>query len=102
MESMVEQNLFSNIYKDKVVLVTGHTGFKGSWLVFWLLSLGAKGNWILTRSTNKTKSYRTFDFDMPSVTGDIRDKDKLNKTFKENKPDIVFHLAAQPLVEIFL
>ena len=41
MESMVEQNLFDNIYRNKAVLVTGHTG-KGSWLIFWLTKLGAK------------------------------------------------------------
>lgn len=98
MESMVEQNLFSNIYKDKVVLVTGHTGFKGSWLVFWLLSLGAKVIGYSQEAPTKPNHIELLDFDMPSVTGDIRDKDKLNKTFKENKPDIVFHLAAQPLV----
>ena len=98
MENMVEKNLFSNIYKDKVVLVTGHTGFKGSWLVFWLLSLGAKVIGYSKEAPTKPNHIELLDFDMPSITGDIRDRDKLNKTFEEHKPEIVFHLAAQPLV----
>ena len=94
-------NLFKNIYKNKKVLITGHTGFKGSWLALWLNELGAdvvgyaldpktdKDNFVVTGLANKIKK---------DIRADIRDKEKLFKVFKEEKPEIVFHLAAQPLV----
>lgn len=95
-------DLFNNIYKGKKVLVTGHTGFKGSWLSIWLNELGAeligysldpyteKDNFVLSELKNK----------MIDIRGDIRDKEKLRKVFEEYKPEIVFHLAAQPLVRL--
>ncbi len=95
---MVEQNLFNNIYKNKVVLVTGHTGFKGSWLVFWLTQLGAKVIGYSQEAPTKPNHIGLLNFEIASVIGDIRDRDKLNKTFENYKPDIVFHLAAQPIV----
>lgn len=98
MESMVEQNLFDNIYRNKAVLVTGHTGFKGSWLIFWLTKLGAKVIGYSKEAPTKPSHIELLNFDITTVTGDIRDRDKLDKTFKNYKPDIVFHLAAQPIV----
>ncbi len=95
-------NLFNNVYKGKKVLVTGHTGFKGSWLCIWLIELGAevigyaldpytdKDNFVLAGLSEK----------MVDIRGDIRDKEKLEKVFEEYKPEIVFHLAAQPLVRL--
>jgi CDP-glucose 4,6-dehydratase len=91
---------FNNIYKGKTVLVTGHTGFKGSWLSIWLIELGAKvvgyslepsgskDNFLLAQLKDKLIDLR----------GDIRDYKKLNDVFNEYKPDYVFHLAAQPIV----
>ncbi|MEO8760068.1 MAG: GDP-mannose 4,6-dehydratase [Bacteroidia bacterium] len=93
-------DLFNNIYKNKKVLVTGDTGFKGSWLCIWLHELGAdvygyslpplteQDNFVTTNLTSKIKH----------VDGDVRDKEKLQNYFNEVKPDIAFHLAAQPLV----
>ncbi len=98
MESLVTLNLFDGIYKNKTVLVTGHTGFKGSWLVYWLNQMGAN---VIGYSLEAPTSPNHFDLlklDMISIIGDIRDQDKLNKTFNKYKPEIVFHLAAQPLV----
>ncbi len=102
------QNLFSGIYKDKTVLVTGHTGFKGSWLAYWLNEMGAtvvgysqdaptnpNHFGLLFHSEFKLKTSK-----LVSITGDIRDLYKLNQTFEEHKPDIIFHLAAQPLVRV--
>ncbi len=95
----MEENLLK-VFKNKNVLVTGHTGFKGSWLVIWLLKLGAnvigysldpkteKDNYVLSKLEDK----------IIDVRGDIRDFDKLNEVFEKYKPEIVFHLAAQPLV----
>ena len=94
------QNLFSGIYKDKTVLVTGHTGFKGSWLVYWLNQMGANVVGYSLEAPTTPNHIELLDLDIVSIIGDIRDLDKLNKIFEEYKPDIVFHLAAQPLVRL--
>ena len=94
------QSLFSGIYKDKTVLVTGHTGFKGSWLCFWLSQMGAKVVGYSLEAPTNPNHIELLKLDIISIIGDIRDLDKLNQTFSEYKPDIVFHLAAQPLVRL--
>ena len=87
-------------YKDKCVLVTGHTGFKGSWLCRVLTMAGAKvvGYALEPPTTPSLFVDARAASDMRSVTGDVRDFDKLLSVFRETKPDIVFHLAAQPIV----
>jgi CDP-glucose 4,6-dehydratase len=97
---MVMENLFSGVYKDKTVLVTGHTGFKGSWLVYWLKQMGANIIGYSLEAPTTPNHISLLEFDIVSVMGDIRDLEKLNQTFEEYKPDIVFHLAAQPLVRL--
>jgi len=95
--------MFSNLYKDKSVLLTGHTGFKGSWLSEWLLSLGAKVHGI---ALNPQVDQPLFD--MLSLTNrlesdsrfDIRDLDTLVWEIKKIKPTFIFHLAAQALVRL--
>ncbi|WP_086252790.1 CDP-glucose 4,6-dehydratase [Campylobacter devanensis] len=94
------QNLFSQIYKDKIVLVTGHTGFKGSWLVYWLEQMGAKVIGYSLEAPTEPNHISLLNLDIVSIIGDIRDLNKLNQIFNEYKPDIVFHLAAQPLVRL--
>lgn len=94
------QNLFSQIYKDKIVLVTGHTGFKGSWLVYWLEQMGAKVIGYSLEAPTTPNHISLLNLDIVSIIGDIRDLNKLNQIFNEYKPDIVFHLAAQPLVRL--
>ena len=94
------KNLFSGIYNNKTVLVTGHTGFKGSWLVYWLNKMGAKVIGYSLEAPTKPNHIELLNLDIVSVIGDIRDLDKLNQVFNEYKPDIVFHLAAQPLVRL--
>ncbi len=93
---------FNNVYKGKTVLVTGHTGFKGSWLSIWLLELGAKvigyaldpyterDNFVLSKIGEK----------IVDIRGDIRDKSKLEEVFNNYQPEFIFHLAAQPLVRL--
>ena len=93
------QSLFSGIYKDKTVLVTGHTGFKGSWLCFWLKQMGAKVVGYSLEAPTNPNHIELLDLDIISIIGDIRDLDKLNQVFNKYKPDIVFHLAAQALVK---
>ena len=94
------QNLFGGIYKNKTVLVTGHTGFKGSWLVYWLHQMGAKVIGYSLEAPTTPNHIELLNLDIISIIGDIRDLDKLNQVFTEYKPDIVFHLAAQPLVRL--
>lgn len=93
-------DLFNNAYKGKKVLLTGDSGFKGSWMCIWLRELGAEvygyslpplsdmDNFVKTGLSSKIKH----------IDADVRDKDKLVSFFNEVKPDIAFHLAAQPLV----
>ena len=92
--------MFNNVFKDKTVFVSGHTGFKGSWLCIWLKELGAnvvgyalepyteRDNFVVTGLQDK----------ITHITGDIRDYKTLAKVFKKYQPEFVFHLAAQPIV----
>lgn len=95
---MVMQELFGGIYKNKKVLVTGHTGFKGSWLSLWLKELDAKVIGYALQPNTQPNHFELLDIDMISIIGDITDYDRLYQVFQEYQPDIVFHLAAQPLV----
>lgn len=93
-------NPFSSIFDGLTVLVTGHTGFKGSWLSLWLQELGANvigyslppptqpSNFVASRIEEK----------MHHIIGDIRDLNKLQETLLKYQPEVVFHLAAQPIV----
>ncbi|MFA5216254.1 CDP-glucose 4,6-dehydratase [Sulfuricurvum sp.] len=92
--------LFGGIYRGKTVLVTGHTGFKGSWLSVWLHRMGAKVIGYSLEAPTTPSHFELLHLDIISVIGDIRDLDALNETFATYKPDIVFHLAAQPLVRL--
>ncbi|MCK5535965.1 MAG: CDP-glucose 4,6-dehydratase [Bacteroidales bacterium] len=93
-------SLFRGIYKDKTVLVTGHTGFKGSWLVYWLKEMGANVVGYSLEAPTTPNHIGLLGLDIISIIGDIRDQQKLDETFITYKPDIVFHLAAQPLVRL--
>ena len=89
-----------SFWKDKRVLLTGHTGFKGSWLSLWLHSMGAQVvGYALAPPTNPSL-FEVADVakGMTSIIGDIRDFEKLRKVFAEHLPEIVIHMAAQPLV----
>lgn len=89
-----------NFYKDKVVLVTGHTGFKGTWLCKILINIGAKViGYALESPTNPSLfKLSNIENNMTSIIGDIRDYNKLKNVFDTYQPEIVFHLAAQPIV----
>lgn len=92
--------LFGGIYKGKTVLVTGYTGFKGAWLVYWLHQMGANVVGYSLEAPTEPNHISLLKLDITSIIGDIRDLELLNKTFAAHKPDIVFHLAAQPLVRL--
>ena len=87
-------------YKDKVVLITGHTGFKGSWLCKMLVMFGAKVvGYSLESPTNPNLfTLSKVNKDITSVIGDVRDFGYLKSVFDKYQPEIVFHLAAQPIV----
>lgn len=89
-----------NFYKNKKVIVTGHTGFKGSWLTLWLKELGADVVGVSLDPKNLQDAYWAMKIEniCKDIRQDIRDFDAVLKIFKEEKPDIVFHLAAQALV----
>lgn len=96
-------DIYNNFYQGKRVLVTGHTGFKGSWLSIWLHELGAevigvaqepfteRDNFVLSEIGQKIKV---------DIRADIRDGKRMKALFEQYRPEIVFHLAAQPLVRL--
>jgi CDP-glucose 4,6-dehydratase len=90
----------SAFWHNKTVLITGHTGFKGSWLSLWLQQLGAK---VVGYSLDPPTQVNLFEqanvsSGMKSIIGEIRDLERLKQVFNEVQPEIVFHLAAQSLV----
>lgn len=93
---------FHGVYKNKTVLVTGHTGFQGSWLTLWLKLLGAKivGYSIDVPTNPSMFKLLNLEKKIIHIKGDIKDLNKLESTIRENKPEFVFHFAAQPLVRL--
>ncbi len=91
---------FKEFYNGKRVLVTGHTGFKGSWMCMVLSMLGAKVTGYSLDPTDEEMLFELCDIKskVNSVTGDIRNLEALKRVFDETKPEIVIHMAAQPLV----
>jgi len=92
--------LFTNTYKGKKILLTGHTGFKGAWLLTWLHHLGAfvKGYSLQPERENDLYNLLQADSWCDSEIGDIRDFNKLTSVAAAFQPDFIFHLAAQSLV----
>ncbi|MBA3815729.1 MAG: CDP-glucose 4,6-dehydratase [Parachlamydiaceae bacterium] len=93
-------NDFGGTFEGKTVLVTGHTGFKGSWLSLWLKELGATviGYSLPAPTTPSHFSVSRIQADVISVNGDIRDYTLFKTTLDRYQPEIIFHLAAQPIV----
>ena len=94
--------IFQNIYQNKTVLITGHTGFQGSWLTLWLQLLGAK---IIGYSIDVPTNPSMFELlnlkkEITHIQGDIKDLNRLESVMQEHKPELVFHFAAQPLVKL--
>lgn len=103
MENMVKSNVQSSLsefYKGKNVFVTGHTGFKGSWLCKILKIFGANvtGYSLNPQTEPNLFNIANIDKNINSIIGDIRDLSSLKVAFEKTNPEIVFHLAAQPLV----
>ena len=96
MENM-EVEMLKNFYKGKKVVVTGHTGFKGSWLTIWLLKLGAKVYGVSKDIPTNPSIYYHLKLSkkISHYKEDVRNLEKLSKIINEIKPHFIFHLAAQ-------
>lgn len=90
--------VFSNIFRNKSVLVTGHTGFKGSWLSLWLDRLGAKVSGLSLPPETSPSHWGLLDLDIDSHICNLRDADTTRQIIHRIQPDFIFHLAAQALV----
>ena len=93
---------FLKNFSGKKILITGHTGFKGSWLTLWLVNLGAEVIGYSLEPPTKPNLFEILQLEkeITHIIGDVRDGEKLKNVFKKYKPEIVFHLAAQPLVRV--
>lgn len=102
MDKMVKNKLFGDIYRNKKVLVTGNTGFKGSWLSTWLLSLGADVYGISKDIPSKPSMFEELNLEnkISHHFEDVRNFDKMNDLIGKIEPDFIFHLAAQPIVSV--
>jgi CDP-glucose 4,6-dehydratase len=98
MEDMGMNTLFGGRYKGRKVLITGHTGFKGSWLAFWLRKMGADVCGYSLPLDTDPSHFSLLNLEIYSKIADIRDFQKLNLCFQSFQPEIVFHLAAQSIV----
>lgn len=92
--------MFDNVYSQKKVLITGHTGFKGSWMTCWLLKLGAQIVGVSKDVPTNPSMYDDLGLEskIRHYTCDIRDLSALSNVIKSERPDVIFHLAAQPIV----
>lgn len=99
---IMEINSLEKIYKNKNVFVTGHTGFKGTWLLCLLHKLGANVKGYALAPENASDVYNRINASelCESVIADIKDADRLKKEILDFRPDFIFHLAAQPLVKL--
>ena len=89
-----------SFYKGKKVLITGHTGFKGSWMCQMLLNAGAEVTGYALENVTEPDLFSVLRLSehMNSIIADVRDYDGLLKAVRENRPEIVIHMAAQPIV----
>lgn len=94
------EDIFDGVFKGKNVLVTGHTGFKGSWLSLWLKELNANVIGYALNPPTEPSLFKILNLgrEINSIIGDIRDSNSLNNTFQEYRPEFVFHLAAQSIL----
>jgi CDP-glucose 4,6-dehydratase len=97
---MVSNKTFFSILKNKTVLVTGHTGFIGSWLTLWLNLIGSNVIGFSTKPPTKPSMFKILKLEksITHVIGDVTNLSSFKKCIDTHKPDFVFHLAAQPLV----
>ena len=97
---MKKNNSFLSSYKNLKVLITGTTGFKGSWLAFWLNKIGAKVTGVALKPEKNSVLFKSLGLEkkIQQYYVDIKNFNKLNEIIRKKKPDIIFHLAAQSIV----
>lgn len=97
---MVREMISKEFWQDKKVFITGHTGFKGSWLCLWLYSLGAKVTGYALQPPTTPSLFELCKIEglVSHIIGDVRDAEALNNAMNKVQPEIVIHMAAQPLV----
>lgn len=98
MEGVELKDCFAGAYAGRRVLVTGHTGFKGSWLVLWLRALGAEVSGLALAPDTEPSHHAILGLGIDETLIDLRDAAEVAAAVERGRPDIVFHLAAQPLV----
>ncbi len=91
---------FGGSFAGRTVFVTGHTGFKGSWLSMWLSELGARVVGFSLDAPTNPNHFDLLDLGIQSHIGDVRDLDLLTRIYEQTQPELIFHLAAQPLVRL--
>ena len=94
--------VFEDLYNGKRVLITGHTGFKGSWLSTWLLNLGTNVTGYSLDIPTNPSNFKVLNLKnkLEHVTGDVKDLEHLKQVFDDCSPDIIFHLAAQAITRL--
>lgn len=94
------EDLVKNVWQGRKVFLTGHTGFKGGWLALWLAQLGAVVRGYALDPATEPSLFRAARVDsvIEDIRGDLRDQSALDRAMREFQPEVVFHLAAQPLV----
>lgn len=97
---MLDLNAFGGAYRGRRVLVTGHTGFKGSWLCLWLTALGAKVSGLALDPAYEPNHWDLVKLPITDHRGDVREEATVRAALDTEQPEIVFHLAAQPLVRL--
>ena len=100
MANVTYREISSSFWRGKRVLLTGHTGFKGAWLSFWLKMLGAEVTGFALPPSTRPSLFELLQLDklVRSIFGDIREPAALRETLATSQPEIVLHLAAQPIV----
>ena len=98
---MTSYNLFNGTFKDKTIFVSGHTGFIGSWLTEWLCELDANVIGYSLEPATVPSLFDTLELGkkITHIIGDINDSENLKNAIEKHSPEIIFHLAAQPLVK---
>lgn len=99
MEGLAVRNAFAKAYEGRRVLVTGHTGFKGSWLCLWLTALGARVTGFALAPDTEPSHWALLNLDgVRDIRGDLRNAQDIEQAIALIQPEVIFHLAAQPLV----
>lgn len=89
---------FGDVFRGRKILITGHTGFKGSWLALWLTQLGAEVTGIALPPDTSQAHWNLLNLPLSSHMADINDLHTVKNLLQQTQPELVFHLAAQPLV----